>query len=171
MEVKLHHFLFKTYTYYTPTRLIFGVNASKKLSEEVSKFSPKKILVISGKTVKSLGIVGDLCTPLEKASFSITYFDEVEPEPKIETARKAVSLARSESYDLVIGIGGGSSMDIAKIAAALAKNPGDVSEYVGAHLVKTKGLPLILIPTVFGTGSEVSPAAVIIDGRVKVAIW
>ncbi|MCD6408811.1 MAG: iron-containing alcohol dehydrogenase [Candidatus Verstraetearchaeota archaeon] len=171
MEVKLQHFLFKTYSYYTPTRIVFGVHSSKKLVEEVSKFSPKKVFVVSGKTVRSLGIVDELCKPLEEAGFSVTVFSQVEPEPSIDTARKAVLAVRSEGFDLVIGIGGGSSMDVAKIAAALAKNPGDVSEYVGAYKVKEKRLPLILVPTVFGTGSEVSPAAVVVDGRVKVALW
>jgi len=99
---------------------------------------------------------------LNKKNCQVTLFSEVEAEPRIETARKIQELVRRKDYSLVIGLGGGSVMDMAKIASIMATNDGDVEDYMtGATSIIKEGLPTILIPTTSGTGSEVSPFIVL----------
>ena len=88
-------------------------------------------------------------------------FSDIEPEPWVETADEAGRIAKNEGCVCVIGVGGGSAMDVAKAASVLATNPGKASEYQGLELVKSPGLPKIMIPTTAGTGSEVTFTAVL----------
>ena len=105
--------------------------------------------------------------PLQSAGISAAVFDGVEPDPKIEVVEKGLEAARREKADLIIGFGGGSSLDIAKVTSALATNPGKVESYLGVDLIPNPGMPLILVPTTAGTGSEVTPIAILSDTREK----
>jgi alcohol dehydrogenase len=97
----------------------------------------------------------------------VSRFDGVEPDPSYEIASKAADLVREAGSDLVLGIGGGSSLDIAKVASILITNTGPVSSYFGVDMVPVPGLATILVPTTAGTGSEVTPIAILSDYQEK----
>jgi alcohol dehydrogenase len=100
---------------------------------------------------------------LSQAGFSVSRFDEVEPDPRYEIAVQAADRTKLFGADCMVGIGGGSSLDIAKVASILATNSDPVAAYFGIDLVPKPGLPMILIPTTAGTGSEVTPIAILSD--------
>ena len=96
-----------------------------------------------------------------------TLYDKVEPEPRIELADEGAALAIKNKCDIVVGIGGGSAMDVAKAIAVLATNKGSAVDYLGLNKVTKPGLPKIMIPTTAGTGSEVTFTAVFIRKNLK----
>jgi len=102
--------------------------------------------------------------PLESEGYRVTVYTDVVPEPPLETGENLVTFTRENGFDMVIGVGGGSALDLAKLAAVLATHEGPVADYLnltGTRSVEQKGLPLILIPTTSGTGSEVTNIAVL----------
>jgi alcohol dehydrogenase class IV len=108
----------------------------------------------------STGIIDEL---KKNITNDIEEFNEIEPEPSVNLVGKIVQILREKRLDAIISIGGGSCIDIGKMVSALMKNDGVVSDYFGVNKVKYPGLPLIVIPTTSGTGSEVSPAAIFHD--------
>ncbi len=120
-----------------------------------------KALIVTDKVIVKTGLVERVSKSLEQAGLSVQVFDEVEPEPKLEVAEKAAEFSRKSGCNLVIGVGGGSVLDMAKVASIAPTNPGKMADYVGVGLIKQAGLPKILIPTTAGTGSEVTNIAVV----------
>lgn len=143
-------------------RVLFGPGTVARLGDIARTFGAKKALIVSDPNVERLGHVNRVCELLQKAGIEVRAFAEVEPDPSVETADKAAGVAKDFGAGLVVGIGGGSSLDIAKAASVLATNPGSAVSYQGLGLVKNAGLPKILIPTTAGTGSEVTFTAVLI---------
>ena len=105
--------------------------------------------------------MADVVEALRTRDLKVHVFSEVEPEPSIETADRVTREVRGRRYDLVYGVGGGSVMDIAKIASVMATNAGETKEYLGMGLFRKPGLPKILLPTTAGTGSEMMPNAIV----------
>jgi alcohol dehydrogenase class IV len=141
-----------------------GWGALEQLLPEVRKYSPKKILVVTDPTLEKIGLAQKITNPLKEQGFEVTLYTEVVPEPPLETGEKLVSFTREGQFDMVIGVGGGSAMDLAKLAAVLAVHEGPVANYLnltGTKKVVKKGLPKILIPTTSGTGSEVTNISVL----------
>lgn len=137
-----------------------GQGALSRLSSEVEKLGGKRVgIVTDGGIVKS-GIKDDVIQALNREAF---WFEEVQPEPPLETVDACVEFVRKNGCDLLVGLGGGSSIDTAKMASVMVTNPGKVSDYFGVDKVPKPGIPLIAVPTTAGTGSEVSPAAVFVD--------
>jgi alcohol dehydrogenase len=143
-------------------RVLFGPGTVARLGDIARTFSAEKALVVSDPNVERLGHVNRVCELLQKAGIEVRAFAEVEPDPSVETADKAADVAKDFGAGLVVGIGGGSSLDIAKAASVLVTNPGGAASYQGLGLVKNAGLPKVLIPTTAGTGSEVTFTAVLI---------
>lgn len=146
---------------FTTTPFVFhGPGSLSRLTEEVRKLGGKRIGIVTDAGIVKAGIKDEVVRSLEQEAVS---FDEVLPEPPIEIVDRCVAFVRENGCDLLIGLGGGSSMDTAKMAAALITNPGKVTDYFGVDLVPKPGIPVIAIPTTAGTGSEVSTAAVFLD--------
>jgi alcohol dehydrogenase len=127
------------------------------------KFAVRKVLIISDQGLRRLGLLDRLNTSLETAGFSVAVFDQVVADPSEAIIEAAASQA--EQADLVIGIGGGSSMDAAKLAAVLACREQPLSAMFGVNNVASSRKPLILIPTTAGTGSEVTPISIVTTGE------
>ncbi|EIT86068.1 iron-containing alcohol dehydrogenase [Fictibacillus macauensis ZFHKF-1] len=147
-----------------PTKTIIGAQALDQLVQEVQKWNGQQILLITDPTLVKLGIVRSIQQPLEQGGFSITTYDDITPEPSVDTAERLLTFAKQQAFDLIIGFGGGSALDLAKLIAVLSANDGCVSDYLhltGTKTVVHKGLPKILIPTTAGTGSEVTNIAVL----------
>jgi alcohol dehydrogenase len=141
-----------------------GWGALDNLLPEVERFSPKKILVVTDPALEKIGLVQRVTNPLVERGYDVEIYTDVVPEPPLETGEKLVSFTREGKFDLVIGVGGGSAMDLAKLAAVLAVHEGKVADYLnltGTRKVEKKGLPKILIPTTSGTGSEVTNISVL----------
>ncbi|WP_172372086.1 iron-containing alcohol dehydrogenase [Sporosarcina jiandibaonis] len=141
-----------------------GWGALETLVLEVEKFMPGKVLIVTDPMLVQLGLTERISAPLMEKGFEVSLFTEVVPEPSLELGEKLVSFTRKNEFDLIIGLGGGSAMDLAKLAAVLAVHEGPVAQYLnlsGTMKIHYRGLPKILIPTTSGTGSEVTNISVL----------
>jgi alcohol dehydrogenase class IV len=146
-------------------RLVMGRGALRELPGIVKQMGHSKALIVTDAGVSAAGIVRRAAALLSEAGIEFGVFDGVLPDPPIEVFDKCMETARSGDYPLFIGLGGGSSMDVAKMTAVMMTNDGKPAEYVGTGLVPRAGLDTILIPTTSGTGSEVTPIAIMSDKR------
>ena len=151
----------------TTKRILFGVGSVEKIGQEAQILKAKKALIITDPGIIQSGLLPMVEKPLRSVGVSFTVFDGVEPDPKIEVAEKGLELAKREGIDLIIGLGGGSSLDIAKVTSVLVTNPGKIESFLGIDLIPNPGVPLILVPTTAGTGSEVTPIAILSDTKEK----
>jgi alcohol dehydrogenase class IV len=151
----------------TTKRIIFGLGAVEKLGPEAQLLKAKKALIVTDPGIVQSGLLGAIEKPLQDAGIPFTYFNEVEPDPRIEIVEKSVEKAKKEGINLIIGFGGGSSIDIAKVTSIMITNSGKIDQFFGIDLVPNPGIPLILIPTTAGTGSEVTPIAILSDTKEK----
>jgi alcohol dehydrogenase class IV len=147
-----------------------GWGAIDQLITEVKKFNPKKTLVVSDPVLKQIGIIELVTKPLVNEGFAFDLYTDIIPEPLLETGQQLVDYARNGDYDLIIGLGGGSALDLAKLAAIFITNDGDVGNYLnlsGSKTLQQKGIPKILIPTTSGTGAEVTNISVLALSNTK----
>ena len=134
------------------------------LSDEIEILKAKKILIVTDPFLEKLGVTNTIIKPLQELGCTTDVYTDVKPEPPLEIGEKLVAYTRTHEFDLVIGLGGGSALDLAKLAAVLSAQDGTVSDYLnltGTLNIKEKGLPKILIPTTSGTGSEVTNISVL----------
>lgn len=164
---KFYHSLFRIYSFSSPTRIIFGPNAIEKLPEELKKFDLKSILVISGKNVCKTEGYKRICEFLP----SFIEFNEISPEPDYSVLQKLTSKAREANPSLVIGIGGGSTLDMTKMASIMAANDDDPIAYFKGKPIQRRGPPIITIPTLPGTGAEITPISVVVHEEKKLALY
>ena len=153
-------FLFRT-----TKRILFGAGSLEKIGTEAQLLKAKKALIVTDPGIIQAGLIAPLQQSLEAAGLSLAIFDRVEPDPRIEVVEECLTAARKEGIDLLIGYGGGSSLDIAKVTSVMLTNPEGIDAFFGVDLVPRPGVPVILIPTTAGTGSEVTPIAILSDTR------
>ena len=147
----------------TIPRIVMGPGAIGQIGDEIHEMKPKKVLLVTDKGIVEAGLMKSALKALEKSRINHVIFDGVEPDPRYEIAADCVDMIRREKADLVIGFGGGSPIDIAKSAAIMATNEGPIAEYFGIDLIPKPGLPTVMVPTTAGTGSEVTPIAILSD--------
>jgi alcohol dehydrogenase class IV len=152
-----------SWNFHSAGQLVFGRGAVKQLGELVSRRKLRRLFVVSDATLAKIGIVQQVVTPLREAKVEVELFLGGEPEPAVETAITAAQTAKNFGPDCVLGLGGGSNMDLAKIVAVLLAHGGQPSQYFGFNNVPGAVTPLVCVPTTAGTGSEVSHAAVLTD--------
>ncbi|WP_445509633.1 iron-containing alcohol dehydrogenase [Rossellomorea marisflavi] len=141
-----------------------GWGSLENLLPEVRKAEAKRILIVTDPQLVEIGLTRNVTVPLEEEGFDITMYTEVVPEPPLSVGEQLVAFTREGGFDLVIGMGGGSALDLAKMTAVLSQQEGRVEDYLnlsGTKEIQVKGLPKILIPTTAGTGSEVTNIAVL----------
>jgi alcohol dehydrogenase class IV len=153
----------ETFSFRVAGEIQFGVGSIRRLGEMVRKAGGSKVLLVVDPGFAKRGPVEEITGALEKEGIEWVRFDEVEPEPRIETADRCAEVARKAACNFVLGIGGGSAMDTAKAAAILATNGGKGRDYQGLNKVPRPGLPKGMVPTTAGTGSEVTFTAVFIN--------
>ena len=147
----------------TPKTIMFGVGASEKLVDCIKELTDGHILIVTDQGLVKAGVVEKIKKTISNADLEVSIFDGVTPDPDKECVYQCLNLVEAKDAKALIGLGGGSSLDIAKVSAALRINGGRITDYVGVGKVPKRGLPTILMPTTSGTGSEVSPIAVISD--------
>jgi len=146
-----------------PSYVHFGEGVSKKLGEMAAGMGAKKAFVVYDKGVKAAGIVDALIASLKASGVESIEYDGVLPNPPDTQVAEAAALARSANVDIIVAIGGGSSIDSAKAINILLTNPSPINQYDGINLVKVPCKPLIAIPTTAGTASEVTAFSIVTD--------
>ncbi|MBO8127970.1 MAG: iron-containing alcohol dehydrogenase [Peptococcaceae bacterium] len=147
----------------TTPRILFGPGTTYRLGDEAKLLGNKVLLVSGQKTLQNPENNERVLRPLKQAGLQIIHFDEVRPEPTTTMVDKGRALARDEKCDLVIGVGGGSALDVAKAIAGLFNEDGPASDYLAGRQITTLGLPWIAVPTTAGSGSEVTRNSVLIN--------
>ena len=155
----------KVNTFLSPNKIILGNGAVSHVGNEAKKLGAKKALIVTDEGVLKAGLVENIEKSLTSEKVDIGIFDKVKAEPSAGIVDECVKIIQEEKYDIIIGIGGGSSLDVAKGASLAATNKGKILDYAGIDLVPHDGLPKILLPTTAGTGSEVTRALVLTDER------
>ncbi len=126
------------------------------------------MLVITDQGVSECGMCVDVERPLVEAGLAVDFYDKAVPEPPMSTIEEIVRIVEKGGYDLIVGFGGGSPIDVAKAAAVLPHTGDTVYDYVGIDQVKKKGLPIIAVPTTAGTGSECTAIAIFANEKLNV---
>ena len=144
----------------TTPRIHFGLGVLQKLGEELMRFPGGPVLIVTDPGVMKAGVAEQA---VKASGRYCVIFSKIEPDPSIETALACAKAVRETGATVIVGVGGGSAMDTAKVASIIAHAKQPISEMFGIELVKDAGLPLILIPTTAGTGSEVTHIAILSD--------
>ncbi|MCJ8140863.1 iron-containing alcohol dehydrogenase [Falsirhodobacter halotolerans] len=140
--------------------------AARRLGEVLSDgFAERRLLIVTDKGLHQAGVLDPAKASLKAAGFAVTVFDDVVADPPEQVLLACVDKARGAGVDLVLGLGGGSSMDIAKLAAVLVNSDQPLSEMYGIGNVRGKRLPLVQVPTTAGTGSEVTNITILTTGE------
>ncbi|WP_267357844.1 MULTISPECIES: iron-containing alcohol dehydrogenase [unclassified Methylobacterium] len=149
------------FTFQTTPNVLFEAGASKKLPEIVGSFGAKRVLLVTDKGVRSAGLTKAAEAALAEAGITLDVYEDVVADPPSTVIEAAAKHARELGTDLVLSIGGGSALDTAKLVAYLAKSDEPLDSIYGVGLAKGDRLPLILVPTTAGTGSEVTPISIV----------
>ncbi len=156
------------WTFHSAGSLIFGRGTVGQLGTVADRLRAKRVFVVTDEILVAAKLADVVIAPL--AGKTIEVFAGCKPEPPLEIVRRAVAAARAFQPDVVVGLGGGSNMDTAKLVALVLAHGGDPTDYVGDCKVPGPVLPLICVPTTAGTGSEVSAAAVFTDTDKKMKV-
>ena len=144
-------------------KILMGVGAVGEVGKEVTGLGAKRALLISDPGVMKAGIVERVLSSLKGAKVKVSVFDRVEPDPRYEIVDECAEWARPQGIQCVIGVGGGSSLDVAKAVAVMLKGEGSISSFFGVELIHRPGVPVVAVPTTAGTGSEVTPIVILSD--------
>ncbi|WP_249140161.1 iron-containing alcohol dehydrogenase [Bradyrhizobium manausense] len=149
------------FTFQAPSNILFEPGASRKIDELVAGHGAKRVMLVTDKGVRGAGLTKSAEASLASAGIKVSVFDEVVADPPSHVVEAAVAACQADQVELVLSIGGGSALDTAKLVAYLARTPDRLDDIYGVGLAKGKRLPLLLAPTTAGTGSEVTPIAIV----------
>ncbi|MFF9550733.1 iron-containing alcohol dehydrogenase [Methylobacterium fujisawaense] len=149
------------FTFQTTPNVLFEAGASRKLPEIVGRFGAKRVLLVTDKGVRGAGLTQAAEAALAAAGVTLDVYEDVVADPPSTVIEAAAKRARELGTDLVLSIGGGSALDTAKLVAYLAKSEEPLDAIYGVGLATGDRLPLILVPTTAGTGSEVTPISIV----------
>ena len=153
------------FTFNTTSGIRFGSGISVISSQEISKILGSNILFITDKDLMSLKLTEPTLNQLKKFSSKVEIFEDVEADPSLKTLLKSIEIGKKMNATGVIGFGGGSSMDVAKLTSLILGSNENIEEAWGVSNAKGPRLPLVLVPTTAGTGSEVTPISIITVGE------
>ena len=150
------------FTYYAPTKVIFGKDSHKKVGEVIKSYGYKKIMMQYGMgSIKKSGLYDDIMASLKENGIEAIEMGGVEPNPKLSFVREAIKVAKEEKVEMILAVGGGSTLDSSKYTATGAMYDGDVWDFPTRKAVPKAGLPVGCILTISAAGSEMSSSAVI----------
>jgi len=155
-------------TFVVPGPIVFGAGAFETVGERIARHGSRAAVITGRTAMRRAGIVERLTAILADAGIEGRLFEGVPPEPTFDVVDAATTFTRSAASDIVIGLGGGSAMDVAKIVAFLAPTDLSVRSLYDKVPIERKGLPYVAIPTTAGTGSEMTPNSVLIDPETRV---
>jgi alcohol dehydrogenase len=146
-----------------PNTILHGAGALNQLPQLIAALGAERVLIVTDPGIAALGVVDRVVGLLDGAGIEHVVFDEVQPDPTVDNVNAGVEVLESFRADCVVGLGGGSPLDAAKVIAIRSTNPEPLSAFAGLHRIKNMGLPVIAVPTTAGTGSEATKVAVITD--------
>jgi alcohol dehydrogenase class IV len=146
----------------TAGRIFFGWGAASVLRDVAREFGPR-VFVCTDQNMVNAGVCETVVAQLTEGKAEVKIFDGGQPEVDRQTIERAAAVAQASNPDVVVGLGGGSNLDLSKAVAILVKYPGQLSTYYGENNVPGPIAPVVAVPTTAGTGSEVSPVAVVAD--------
>lgn len=149
------------FSFFLPINVVFGCGKVKEVGNLTKAYGKKALIVTGRSSAKKSGIYDKVNESLKKVGIYTVLFDKVTPNPLTTTAEEGAKFAKENGCDVVVAIGGGSIMDCAKAIAFLSVNSGNINDYIFNKLHSDKALPLVLIPTTCGTGSEGNGFAVL----------
>lgn len=161
--------MFQQIVFNTPN-IIFGMDTIQQLGQQAKKLGAGRVLLVTGPNVKEAGVLEKALSSLksESVDVEVNIQGRDTPEPATSVVEETAEVARKGNFDVIIGLGGGSILDVAKMASALVTNPGKTKDYFGREKVPKRGKPTIIIPTTSGTGAEVTKHAIFLDREVNV---
>jgi alcohol dehydrogenase len=161
-----------TWTFHAPGQFLFGRHATRQLGDVAVRAGVRRLLLVTDPILHKAGLTDTVQKPLREAGVVVELFTGGEPEPALRAAEAAVAVGRDFRPDAVLGLGGGSNMDLAKITATVLTHGGGPRDYIGDDKVPGPVLPVFCLPTTAGTGSEVSGASVLTDtdNHIKVGV-
>lgn len=152
-----------TWTFQNAGQLLFGRGAANQLGDCVRRLGAGRVLVVTDRVLVAAGVVEQVRVPLVEANVQVSIYDGGKPEPPVTLVEEVVAAAKAFHADVLLGLGGGSNMDVAKAAAVVLAHGGTAVDYAGDQVVPGPVFSLVLAPTTSGTGSEVTAAAVLAD--------
>lgn len=156
------------FSYHMPADLRFGRGLADKIGDICKEIGGEKVLVVTGTgSTKRSGLLDRVLVSLKAAGLGAAVFDKVTQNPLTTTVYEGVELAKAEGCGVILGVGGGSIMDAAKAIAFCTVNAGDVSDYIFGKKQGAGALPIVLLPTTCGTGSEGNQIAVLTNPETK----
>lgn len=155
------------WAFQTAGRVCFGAGVCAQIAGELHAMGVRRVLLVTDPGVRRAGIAARVQRWIEAGDLQVTVFDQVEPDPSIKTVVKAAAAARAAGVDGVVGVGGGSPMDVAKVVAVILANKEPLATMFGIDTVRRPGLPQVMVPTTAGTGSEVTHIAILSDEAEK----
>ena len=153
------------FVFNTTPSIVFETGSARRLGEIAAGSLGARVLFVTDPGLRRLGLCDEAMASVEATGLSLTVFDAVEADPSRATLMRAVEAGRDAAVTGVIGFGGGSSLDVAKLAALLLGSGEDLDGAWGVANAKGPRLPLVLVPTTAGTGSEVTPVSIITVGE------
>lgn len=151
----------QSFTYWNPTKLIFGKDQLEQLKTEIPQYGKKVLLVYGGGSIKRSGLYEQVLNQLKEIGAEVFELPGVEPNPRITTARKGIEICKNEGIDFILAVGGGSVIDCTKLIAAGAKYDGDAWDLVIKKAFAAEALPFGTVLTLAATGSEMNSGSVI----------
>lgn len=154
--------MLKTFSFTGAKKIVFGCGSFSGLVGQVRDLRAKRPLIAIDGNLAKLGMRDKILEMFEREGMKAVLYDKVLPEPPLEQADEGAKLALKGKCDIVIGVGGGSAMDVAKAIAVVAAHGAEAKDFLGLNKVPGPGLPAIMVPTTAGTGSEVTFTAVFV---------
>ena len=157
-----------TWIFDIPRPILFGVGSIDSIGSHIAHMGARAAVITGRAAMRRTGILDRVLTILSESGVQARPFEEIPPEPTYDAVDAATTFARSITADAIIGVGGGSVMDVAKVAAFLAPSTHPVRALYEGVPVDRKGLPCVLVPTTAGTGSEMTPNSVFTDPETRI---
>ncbi len=146
-----------------PSTLIVGGGASSEVGAQAKRLKAKRAFLVTDTYMVDSGLAGRMVDCLKGEGIETTVFADVQPDPTDDNVIQGLDRLKRADCDIVVALGGGSPTDAAKAIAVLVNNPPPIAQYAGLHNIPNAGIPLIVIPTTSGTGSEVTKVSIITD--------
>jgi len=153
----------KQITLLQPQKIVFGTGCIQTFVDDYLKMGLQRLFVLTAPPIRPL--IEETLTALGNAGVSVEVFQDIVAEPTVNDFKKMLEIARQFKADSVVGIGGGSVLDVTKLVAAFINSDQQVEDCFGTGFIQKKGLWFACLPTTAGTGSEVSPNAILLDER------
>lgn len=151
----------KEFTFYNPTKLIFGEDSIKKLTKELSAYGNRILVVYGGGSIKKNRLYDEVMQILNKENKEVFELSGIEPNPRLSTAKRGAELCKEHNIDFILAVGGGSVIDCTKLIASAAKYDGDPWDFVIRKATPKEAVPFGTILTIAATGSEMNAGSVI----------